>query len=118
MQIEKLGSGPWPQVAVNGVAVTLTVDDQSTTYNCADLQQDEPVTVDVVLCADGAMAEGVDVGVAYIANLIIPAAVYMDVLSDDSDIGTARVRAPLTATEMEAVRVVLWTVTELQNSKE
>jgi hypothetical protein len=110
MQIEKLGSGPWPQVAVNGVAVTLTVGDQSKTYNCADLQQDEPVTVDVVLCAAGAMAEGVSVGVAYVANLILPAADYMDAPSDGSDIGTARVRAPLTATGMEAVRVVLWTV--------
>lgn len=129
MQIEKNGSGPWPGVKVDGVTVTLTVGESSLAFDCAALQEDGQVTVDVVCGHDGGLAVGVANGTEYVANLIIPPARYEDVplpatleepeLPEDLDPAcltsvptTERVRVPLAAEEMEAVRLILWTVTD------
>lgn len=129
MQIEKNGSGPWPGVDVEGVTVTLTVGDDALSFDCAALQEDGQVTVDVVRGHDGGLAVGVANGTEYVANLIIPPARYEDVplpatleepeLPEDLDPAcltsvptTERVRVPLAAEEMEAVRLILWTVTD------
>ena len=129
MQIEKNGSGPWPGVEMDGVTVTLTVGDDALSFDCAALQEDGQVTVDVVRGHDGALAVGVANGAEYVANLIIPPARYEDVplpatleepeLPEDLDPAcltsvptTERVRVPLAAEEMEAVRLILWTVTD------
>ena len=129
MQIEKNGSGPWPGVDVEGVTVTLTVGDDALSFDCADLQEDGQVTVDVVRGHDGGLAVGVEKGVEYVANLIIPPVRYEDAplpvtleepdLPEDLDPAcltslptTERVRVPLAAEEMEAVRLILWTVTD------
>lgn len=129
MQIEKNGSGPWPGVDVEGVTVTLTVGESSLAFDCAALQEDGQVTVDVVRGHDGGLAVGVENGVEYVANLIIPPARYEEVplpatleepeLPEDLDPAcltsvptTERVRVPLAAEEMEAVRLILWTVTD------
>lgn len=129
MQIEKNGSGPWPGVEMDGVTVTLTVEDDALSFDCAALQEDGQVTVDVVRGHDGALAVGVANGTEYVANLIIPPARYEDVplpatleepeLPEDLDPAcltsvptTERVRVPLAAEEMEAVRLILWTVTD------
>ena len=79
MQIEKNGSGPWPGVDVEGVTVTLTVGDDALSFDCAALQEDGQVTVDVVRGHDGGLAVGVEKGVEYVANLIIPPVRYEDV---------------------------------------
>lgn len=129
MQIEKTGSGPWPGVDVEGVTVTLTVGDDALSFDCAALQEDGQVTVDVVRGHDGGLAVGVDNGTEYVANLIIPQARYEDVplpvtleepdLPEDLDPAcitpaptTESVRVPLSAADMEAVRLILWTVTD------
>ena len=129
MQIEKNGSGPWPGVDVEGVTVTLTVGDDALSFDCAALQEDEQVTVDVVRGHDGGLAVGVEKGVEYVANLIIPPVRYEDVplpvtleepdLPEDHDPAcitpaptTESVRVPLAASDMEAVRLILWTVTD------
>lgn len=129
MQIEKNGSGPWPGVDVEGVIVTLTVGDDALSFDCAALQEDGQVTVDVVRGHDGALAVGVANGTEYVANLIIPPARYEDVplpatleepeLPEDLDPAcitpaptTESVRVPLAASDMEAVRLILWTVTD------
>ena len=129
MQIEKNGSGPWPGVDVEGVTVTLTVGDDALSFNCAALQEDGQVTVDVVRGHDGGLAVGVEKGVEYVANLIIPPVRYEDVplpvtleepdLPEDLDPAcitpaptTESVRVPLAASDMEAVRLILWTVTD------
>lgn len=129
MQIEKNGSGPWPGVDVEGVTVTLTVGDDALSFDCAALQEDGQVTVDVVRGHDGGLAVGVEKGVEYVANLIIPPAHYEDVplpvtleepdLPEDLDPAcitpaptTESVRVPLAASDMEAVRLILWTVTD------
>lgn len=129
MQIEKNGSGPWPGVDVEGVTVTLTVGDDALSFDCADLQEDGQVTVDVVRGHDGGLAVGVEKGVEYVANLIIPPVRYEDVplpvtleepdLPEDQDPAcitpaptTESVRVPLAASDMEAVRLILWTVTD------
>lgn len=129
MQIEKNGSGPWPGVDVEGVTVTLTVGDDALSFDCAALQEDGQVTVDVVRGHDGGLAVGVDNGTEYVANLIIPPVRYEDVplpvtleepdLPEDLDPAcitpaptTESVRVPLAASDMEAVRLILWTVTD------
>ena len=129
MQIEKNGSGPWPGVDVEGVTVTLTVGDDALSFDCADLQEDGQVTVDVVRGHDGGLAVGGEKGVEYVANLIIPPVRYEDVplpvtleepdLPEDLDPAcitpaptTESVRVPLAASDMEAVRLILWTVTD------
>lgn len=129
MQIEKNGSGPWPGVDVEGVTVTLTVGESSLAFDCAALQEDGQVTVDVVRGHDGGLAVGVENGTEYVANLIIPPARYEDVplpvtleepdLPEDLDPAcitpaptTESVRVPLAASDMEAVRLILWTVTD------
>lgn len=129
MQIEKNGSGPWPGVDVEGVTVTLTVGDDALSFDCAALQEDGQVTVDVVRGHDGGLAVGVEKGVEYVANLIIPSVRYEDVplpvtleepdLPEDLDPAcitpaptTESVRVPLAASDMEAVRLILWTVTD------
>lgn len=129
MQIERKGSGPWPGVAVDGVNVTLTVGDKALSFDCAALQEDGQVTVDVVRGHDGGLAVGVENGTEYVANLIIPPARYEDVplpvtleepdLPEDLDPAcitpaptTEIVRVPLAASDMEAVRLILWTVTD------
>lgn len=129
MQIEKNGSGPWPGVDVKGVTVTLTVGDDALSFDCAALQEDGQVTVDVVRGHDGGLAVGVEKGVEYVANLIIPPVRYEDVplpvtleepdLPEDLDPAcitpaptTESVRVPLAASDMEAVRLILWTVTD------
>ena len=129
MQIEKNGSGPWPGVDVEGVTVTLTVGDDALSFDCAALQEDGQVTVDVVRGHDGGLAVGVEKGVEYVANLIIPPVRYEDVplpvtleepdLPEDLDPAcitpaptTESVRVPLAASDMEAVRLLLSTVTD------
>ena len=129
MQIEKNGSGPWPGVDVEGVTVTLTVGESSLAFDCAAMQEDGQVTVDVVRGHDGGLAVGVEKGVEYVANLIIPPVRYEDVplpvtleepdLPEDLDPAcitpaptTESVRVPLAASDMEAVRLILWTVTD------
>lgn len=129
MQIETKGSGPWPSVEVDGVKVTLTVGDDALSFDCAALQEDGQVTVDVVRGHDGGLAVGVENGVEYVANLIIPPVRYEDVplpvtleepdLPEDLDQAcitpaptTESVRVPLAASDMEAVRLILWTVTD------
>lgn len=129
MQIEKNGSGPWPGVDVEGVTVMLTVGDDALSFDCAALQEDGQVTVDVVRGHDGGLAVGVENGVEYVANLIIPPVRYEDVplpvtleepdLPEDLDPAcitpaptTESVRVPLAASDMEAVRLILWTVTD------
>ena len=129
MQMEKKGSGPWPGVEVGGVNVTLTVGDNALSFDCAALQEDGQVTVDVVRGHDGGLAVGVENGTEYVANLIIPPAHYEDVplpvtleepdLPEDLDPAcimpaptTESVRVQLCAAGMEAVRLILWTVTD------
>ena len=129
MQIERKGSGPWPGVAVDGVNVTLTVGDKALSFDCAALQEDGQVTVDVVRGHDSGLAVGVENGTEYVANLIIPPVRYEDVplpvtleepdLPENLDPAcitpaptTEIVRVPLAASDMEAVRLILWTVTD------
>ena len=129
MQIEKKGSGPWPGVEGDGVTVTLTAGEERRVYDCADLQGDAQVVVDVVRGPDGHLAEGVANGTEYVANLIIPPARYEDVplpmplsaedLPEDIDPAcitpaptTESVRVPLSPEDMEAVRLILWTIND------
>lgn len=135
MQIERKGSGPWADVAVDGVKVTISVGDESRELDCAALQQDMQVEVDVVMGFDGHLAEGAANGSEYVANLIIPPKRYADVdlpmplneepLPEDIDPQSITpapvvetVPVPLEEEEMEAVRLILWTVNPVNTEME
>ena len=135
MQIERKGSGPWADVAVDGVKVTISVGDESREFDCAALQQDMQVEVDVVMGFDGYLAEGTANGSEYVANLIIPPKRYADVdlpmplneepVPDDIDPQSITpapvvetVPVPLEEEEMEAVRLILWTVNPVNTEME
>ena len=134
MQIERNGSGPWPVAEVDGVQVTLSVGEDSRVFDCAALQGDGQVTVDVVRGIGGKLTEGVENGTEYVANLIIPPARYEDVplpvtlaeveVPDDLDprcissVPTTQIeRVPLGEEDMAAVRLILWTVQEPQTEE-
>ncbi len=122
MEIEKFGSGPWPGVSVSGVTVTLTACGETRAYDCAALQGDAQVVVDVVRGEDGRLAEGVAGGGEYVANLIIPPARYEDVAAaegtaaEDVETGAERARVTLDAAGMAAVRLILWTINDTQEA--
>lgn len=119
MQIEKMGSGPWSAVAVDGTEISLTVGGQGQRYDCAALQANDQITLDVVLDANKALAQGVGNGVAYVATLIIPAARYAEPdLESSTEEEAGPERLPLTAADMESVRCVLWTLTETAETTE
>ena len=129
MQIEKNGSGPWPEVNLDGVKITLSAGGESLVFDCSGLQEDSQVTVDVVRGQNGGLAVGVENGTDYVANLIIPPASYETVplpvtleepdLPEDLDPDcitpaptTESVRVPLSPEDMEAVRLILWTIND------
>lgn len=135
MQIERKGSGPWPKVYVDGVVVTLEVADDRLSYDCAALQRNMQVIIDVVMDYDGHLAEGVANGSDYVANLIIPPARYADVdlpmIMEDEPLPEGldpacimeppkveTVAIPLESDDMEAVRLILWTINENTNYQE
>lgn len=135
MQIEKTGPGPYAEVKEDGVEVAIALGDDSLNFDCNELQKDAQVTIDVVLGNDGKLCVGAENGSQYVANLIIPPARYETVdlpmtleeeaLPEDIDPGcitpkptTETVRVPLAPEEMEAVRLILWTVNEISTQRE
>lgn len=133
MQIERKGSGPWADVAVDGVLVTISIGSESRQFDCAALQQDMQLTVDLVMGLDGRLCETAANGGEYVANLIIPPKRYADVdlpmplneepLPDDVDPQSITpapvvetVPVPLEDEEMEAVRLILWTVNPVEDA--
>lgn len=135
MQIERKGAGPWAEVSVEGVLVTISVGDESRQFDCAVLQQDMQLTVDLVMGLDGRLCETAANGGEYVANLIIPPKRYADVdlpmtleeepLPEDIDPQSITpppvvetVAVPLEAEEMEAVRLILWTVNPVNTEME
>lgn len=153
MQIERKGAGPWADVSVEGVLVTISVSDESRQFDCAALQQDMQLTIDLVMGLDGRLCETAANGGEYVANLIIPPKRYADVplavcaatdggeprsgseaettlSASDSECATGSgaerhladtqsitpppvvetVAVPLEAEDMEAVRLILWTI--------
>lgn len=127
MQLERKGAGPWADVSVEGVLVTISVGDESRQFDCAALQQDMQLTIDLVMGLDGRLCETAANGGEYVANLIIPPRRYTDVdlpvtLAEESlpegvdpqgltPVPVVEtVAVPLEAEEMEAVRLILWTI--------
>lgn len=135
MQIEKKGSGPWATVKQSGTAITVSLGEDERSFNCADLQRDARLEIDIVTGFDGHLAEGIENGAAYVANIIIPPKRYAEVdlpmtlneepLPDGIDPACV-IERPLTETVpvtldedgMESVRVILWTVNESPDFEE
>ena len=135
MQIEKKGSGPWADVSQTGAVVTISLGEDEKVYDCAALQQDGQLMIDVVMGFDGHLAEGAANGSEYVANLIIPPKRYADVdlpvtlaeepIPEGADPAgftpmpvVETVPVPLEEDEMEAIRVILWTVNEIPTHEE
>lgn len=135
MQIERKGNGPWAEVAQTGAVVTISLGDDEKIYDCAALQQDAQLVIDIVMGFDGHLAEGIANGSEYVANVIIPPKRYTDVdlpvtlaeepLPEGVD-PQSITPAPVVETvpvlleedEMEAIRVILWTVNEIPTHEE
>ncbi len=127
MQISRFGNGPWPDVRVEGVKVTLSVGKESLVFDCAGLQADVQTVLDVVRAHDGGLAVGVANGTAYLANLTIPPGRYegrplpmplaeaalpegLDPMCITSAPTMEWVRLPMSPEDMAAVRLILWPV--------
>lgn len=135
MQIEKKGTGPWAQVSQSGAVVTIALGEDEKTFDCTALQQDAQLVIDIVKGFDGHLAEGIANGGEYVANLILPPKRYVNVdlpmpLNeeplpegvDPQSITPApvveTVPVPFAEDEMEAARIILWTVNEIQTHEE
>ena len=126
MQITKKGCGPWAEFSVRDTSLSLSIGEETLSFNCANLQTDNQSVVDVVRTADGQMVEGVCHGTDYIANLIIPPAKYHDValpvpegksrsseaLPGMMEQTSKRERLTFSSEDMAAVKLVLWTLTD------
>lgn len=71
MQIEFLGNGPLAEYEEVGTVVKIGGDD-GVEIDCAVLQADAAVTVDICRDSSGNLAQGVGDGVSYVASLTIP----------------------------------------------
>ena len=135
MQIERKGNGPWAEVTQSGAKVTLSVGDEEKIYDCAAMQRDAQLIIDVVLGFDGHLAEGAANGSEYVANIIIPPKRYADIdlpvtlekapIPEGEEAAgymappvVETVPVPLEEDEMEAVRVILWTINEIPTHEE
>lgn len=135
MQIERKGTGPWAQVNQSGAVVTIALGEDEKTFDCTALQQDGQLVIDVVMGFDGHLAEGIANGGEYVANVIIPPKRYADVdlpmpLNEEPLLEgvdpqsitpvpvVKTVPVPFDEDEMEAVRIILWTVNEIQTHEE
>lgn len=135
MQIEKKGSGPWAEVSQTGAVVTIALGEDEKIFDCTALQQDAQLVIDVVMGFDGHLAEGIANGSEYVANVIIPPKRYADVdlpvtlaeepLPEGADAAgftpapvVETVPVPLEEDDMEAIRVILWTVNEVPTHEE
>lgn len=125
MQITRIGNGPWPDVQVEGVKVTLSAGKESLVFDCAELQADVQTVLDVVRTHDGRLAVGAANGTAYLAHLTIPPRRYegralplaeaelpegLDPMCITSAPTMEWVRLPMSPEDMAAVRLVLWPV--------
>jgi hypothetical protein len=127
IQIVRNGAGPWPEYAEDGTVVSVTCRGSTLVIDCAERQTDARVTIDIVHGADGALIEGASFsgqgGESYVATLEIPPARYTapepqapDPEEEDMFEGAAPERLPLTAEDMIAVTLRLWTIPDIRNA--
>jgi hypothetical protein len=84
MNIERLGSGPWPECIMTGSIISLDASGEQMDVDLAPLQGDSPRSVDVM--SDGSGLRAVyQVDARYVANILIPAAQYVEVPGETDD---------------------------------
>ena len=71
MQLEILGNGPLAEYEENGTVVRIG-GENGVEIDCAALQADAALTVDICRDYSGSLVQGVGDGVSYVASLIIP----------------------------------------------
>lgn len=77
MNIERLGSGPWPECIMAGSVVSLDASGDQVDVDLAPLQDDSPRSVDVMSAATG-LHIGYTSDARYVANILIPAAQFVE----------------------------------------
>jgi len=114
MQLEILGNGPLAEYAVNGTVVKIG-GEGGVEINCAALQMDAAVTVDICRDPSGNLVRGVADGVSYVASLIIPPQEKSEQLKVDEarepvldDEGNEVYEMIITPLNMGKVRLSLW----------
>ena len=71
MQLEILGNGPLAEYEEDGTVVKIG-GENGVEIDCAALQTDAAVTVDICRDSSGNLVQGVGDGVSYVASLVIP----------------------------------------------
>ena len=84
MQIDILGNGPLAEYEENGTVVQIG-GENGVLIDCADLQTDVAVTVDICRDSSGVLVQGVGDGVSYVASIIIPPQEKSERLKVDKD---------------------------------
>lgn len=114
MIIQKLGNGnEYPIVQAVGTKIVLLAFDGNLEFDCAALQKDTPVHIDIMQGADGKMVEGLANGTRYVANIDIPAARFEYVPGEEEDT-VEKVQVPFTNADLTAVKVTLWEINPVQ----
>jgi hypothetical protein len=113
MQVEVLGNGPLVEYAVNGSVVKIG-GDGGIEIDCAAIQVDAAIAVDICRDVAGNLVQGVSEGVSYVASLVVPPKEKSEqpkvedgepVLDDNGNQVYEVVVAPL---NMNKVRLSLW----------
>lgn len=84
MQLEILGNGPLAEHEESGTVVRIG-GENGVEIDCAAMQTDAAVTVDVCRDTSGSLVQGVGDGVSYVASLIIPPQEKSEQLKVDAD---------------------------------
>lgn len=113
-RIDKLGNGDlYPEVQEVGTKIVLLAFESVLEFDCAALQQESPVHIDIMQNDEGKMVEGLKNGDKYVANIDIPAAryEYQPGVEEDS---VEKVQVPFTKDNLSAVKVTLWEISPVQ----
>ncbi len=115
--IKKLGNGDlYPVVQEAGTKIVLLALDGMLEFDCAALQKDSPVHIDIMEGPDGKMVEGLANGDKYIANIDIPAAKFEFRQGANED-EVERVQVEFTNADLAAVKVTLWEINPVQTTE-
>ncbi len=113
MQVDILREGPLAKYAANGSVVRIG-GDGGIEIDCAAIQADVAIAVDICRDATGNLVQGVSKGVSYVASLVVPPKERSEqpkvekgnhVLDDKGNQAYEIVVAPL---NMNKVRLFLW----------
>ncbi|MBR4742505.1 MAG: hypothetical protein IK079_06400 [Desulfovibrio sp.] len=114
--IKYLGNGDlYPVVQEVGTKIVLLALDSVLEFDCAILQKDVPIHIDIMEGSNGKMVVGLDYGDKYIANIDIPAAKFE--FRPGKDDTVEKFQVPFTNADLASVKVTLWKINPVQTTE-